>query len=308
MGMRGAMAVVAMAGALALPGPGWAQAPAAPTHLVRPELLKPVSAHVQVIPDMSQPVVPNVGFVVGTRGVLVIDTGAGPKNGALVGEVAKRLAAGKPIWLVATHAHPEHDLGASAFPPGTKLIRSTQQAGEAEADMRLSGVFQQRSQTLSDLLKGAEFRKADVTFEGVHKLDLGGVTAEIRAMPPAHTAGDTIVWIAADKVLFSGDLAMSAQPSIMAARATLATWRQALDTQAAYGAKVVVPSHGPIGDAGLIQGYRDYLAEVERRTKAAKAAGGDVDKAIAEVTAAMADRYKDRARLAGAVRTAFADS
>lgn len=80
------------------------------------------------------------------------------------------------------------------------------------------------------------------------------------------------------------------------------------DVQAAYGATVVVPSHGPIGDAGPIQGYRDDLAEAEQRTKAVKAAGGDIDKAIADVTAAMEGRYRDRARLAGAIRTAFASS
>src|SRR5688572_18832429 len=52
-----------------------AQAPAAP--MVRVEGLKPISPHVQVIPDNSAPLTPNVGFVVGLKAVLVVDTGLG---------------------------------------------------------------------------------------------------------------------------------------------------------------------------------------------------------------------------------------
>lgn len=63
-----------------------------------------------------------------------------------------------------------------------------------------------------------------------------------------------------------------------------------------------MPSHGPVGDAGFIEGYRDYLAEVARRTAEAKRAGQDPAQAVETVAAAMADRYPDRARLGGAVR------
>lgn len=303
MGMRVAAAAAAIL--LGAAAGGCLAQPPAPTHLVQTDLLKPVAPHVQVIPDQSVPVVPNVGFVVGTRGVMVIDTGLGPRNGAAVGEVAKRLAKGGQIWLVATHAHPEHDLGAQAFPAGTKLIRSRDQAGQEEADLRLAGVFQARSPVLAELLKGAAFRKADVTFDGRHELDLGGVRVVILAMRPAHTGGDTTVWVVEDKVLFSGDLAMKPQPSVAAPTATLAGWRKNLDVLAGLRPRIVVPSHGPMGDEGLIRGYRDYFAEVERRTAAVKAAGGDVEKAVAEVSAAMVARYPDKGRLSGAIRMAW---
>jgi hypothetical protein len=51
-----------------------------------------VSDGVFVIPDNRVPLVPNVGFVVGDRAVLVIDTGLGPRNGAHVLDQARRLA------------------------------------------------------------------------------------------------------------------------------------------------------------------------------------------------------------------------
>src|SRR3954469_987604 len=114
--------------ALALVGtasPLLAQTPPAP--IVKVEGLRQISARVQIIPDNSVPLVPNVGYVIGDKAILVIDTGLGPRNGAAVYEVAKKLGGDKQLYLVTTHVHPEHDLGAQAFPDSTKLIRSNTQ-------------------------------------------------------------------------------------------------------------------------------------------------------------------------------------
>src|SRR5215813_11283368 len=184
-----------------------AQTPPAP--IVKVEGLRQISPHVHIIPDNSVPLVPNVGYVVGDRAALVIDTGLGPRNGAAVYEVAKKLAGAKALYLVTTHVHPEHDLGAQAFPATTSLIRSTDQVKEiAEAGLGLAKVFASRSPINAELLKDADFRKADVTFERDYDLDLGGLHAKLSAMGPNHTLGDTIIWLDSERVLFAGDLAM----------------------------------------------------------------------------------------------------
>jgi len=306
--MHGSWRAVPAALALAMMAPAARSQPAPPVPIVQVATLKAVSAHVQVIPDASVPLVPNVGFVAGSKGVLVIDTGLGAKNGAAVAEVARRLAKGGTIWLVTTHAHPEHDLGAQAFPATTKLIRSKDQIADIEAQgLRLAQAFAGRSPAIAELLKGAEFRKADIVFDRSYELDLGGVSARILAMGSNHTDGDTAVWVPADRVLFSGDLAMKPQPSLMSARTSIAQWMKSLDALAALKPSVVVPSHGPVGEGvGLISGYRDYLREVASRTAAAKAAGQSLEQATATVTEAMTARYPDKSRLAGAVRVAYA--
>ena len=303
--LRSIVTALALLGAAA---PLVAQTPPAP--IVKVEGLRQISPHVHIIPDNSVPLVPNVGYIVGDRAALVIDTGLGPRNGAAVYEVAKRLAGAKALYLVTTHFHPEHDLGAQAFPDSTKLIRSTDQVKEiAESGLQLAKVFASRSPINAELLKDADFRKADITFERDYDLDLGGVQAKLTAMGPNHTAGDTIVWIGSDRVLFSGDLAMRAQPAFASSHSSLRQWLASLDRLEALKPDIIVPSHGPTGDgSGFITGYRAYLIEVRDRTAAEKRAGRSVDQAVEGVTAAFGDRAADKARLAGAIKAAYAEA
>ena len=138
--MRASSAVNIAVLSLMLAWPATAQTPLPP--IVKTEGLRQISPRVHIIPDNSVPMVPNVGFVVGDRGVLVIDTGLGPRNGAAVAEVAKKLGGDRSLYLVTTHVHPEHDLGAQAFPASTKLIRSTGQVKDiAEFGLQLAKVF-----------------------------------------------------------------------------------------------------------------------------------------------------------------------
>jgi glyoxylase-like metal-dependent hydrolase (beta-lactamase superfamily II) len=278
-----------------------------PPPIVKTEGLRQVSPHVHIIPDNSVPAVPNVGFVVGDRGVLVIDTGLGPPNGTAVLEVAKKLGGGRALYLVTTHFHPEHDLGAQAFPASTKLIRSTDQVKDIEEfGLQLAKVFAGRSAINADLLKGADFRKADITFEQDYDLDLGGVRVRIIAMGANHTRGDTAIWIESDRVLFAGDVAMRAQPAFSSPYSTVRQWLSSLDRFEALKPALIVPSHGPTGDMAFINGYRAYLTEVRDRTASEKKAGHTIGQAVETVTAALADRYPDKGRLAGAIRAAYA--
>jgi len=281
-----------------------------PPPIVKVEGLRQISPRVHIIPDNGVPLVPNVGYVVGDRAVLVIDTGLGPPNGAAVYEVARKLAGTKPLYLITTHIHPEHDLGAQSFPDTTKLIRSADQVKDiAESGLTLANVFAKRSEAHAALLKDAAFRKADITFDGSYDLDLGGVTAKLTAMGANHTLGDTIIWIGSERVLFSGDIAMRAQPAFASIHSSRRQWLASLDRLEALKPAIIVPSHGPTGDGTVfINGYRAYLVEVRDRTEAEKRAGRNVDQAAEAVTAAFGDRAPDKGRLAGAIKAAYAEA
>ena len=62
----------------------------------------------------------------------LVDTGLGPRNGATVAKVAKKLASQNKLYLTTTHFHPEHAAGEPGFPAGTILIRDKVQQHEMD--------------------------------------------------------------------------------------------------------------------------------------------------------------------------------
>ena len=90
----------------------------------------------------------------------------GNPNGALVYSEAQKLAPNHQLYLVTTHVHPEHDLGANAFPTSTKMIRSTDEEKDiAQSGLNTAQTFASRNTVNANLLKDASFRKADITFD-----------------------------------------------------------------------------------------------------------------------------------------------
>lgn len=286
------------------------QGPARRDPMVQANATRKLTAHVYAIEDKdTTPGVPNIGFVVGTRAALVIDTGMGERNGRTVLEEAEKIAPGKALFLVTTHVHPEHDLGAGAFPATTKMIRSEDQLKDIdEFGYQLADVFMKRSAVNAELLKDAKFRKADITFDKEYTLDLGGVTARILAMGANHTRGDTAIFVPQDAMLFTGDIAMKGMPSFASPYSTVSHWLASLDELDALKPKIVVPSHGPIGDATYIANYRVYLTTIRDRAAVLKKEGKSQDEAVKTITAEMQGRYPDTGRLGGAIRAAYAEA
>src|SRR3954447_23320974 len=116
---------------------------------------------------------PNIGIVVGSRAVLVVDTGLGPRNGATISRVVAKLAPGdKKLFLTTTHFHPEHAAGEAGFPPGTILLRNVVQQREMETSGKeVVDLFASRSAEQKELLANATFRTPDVTFGDETRVD-----------------------------------------------------------------------------------------------------------------------------------------
>lgn len=277
--------------------------------VVREGVTEKISPHVHVIPDASVPLVPNIGIIVGTRGVFVIDTGLGKRNGEAVMREVTKLKPPVELYLATTHFHPEHDLGAGGFPPETKLLRSAdQQKDIAEFGLQLAEVFSRRSPFIADLLKSAEFRPATQSFESEYTVDLGGVTVRLIAMGANHTRGDTAFLIQPDNVLFSGDVVMRPQPSFASPYSTIHHWLASLDQLEQLKPTRIVPSHGPMGGTELIAGYRTYLTTIQTQVTDWKRRGKTLDKTIEGVATALLASYPDRNRLTGAIRAAWQEA
>ena len=267
-----------------------------PIPIVKEGTTVKISPHVYVIPDESARGVPNVGIVVGSRATLVVDPGMGLKSGqAVVREMAK-VSKNTEVYLVNTHFHPEHTTGEAAFPPGVKIIRAVAQQQDIE-DMGLKVVaeFSARSPELADLLKDIKsFRVPAETFDRDKTLDLGGVRVKLMRLGPAHTRGDTAVFVEGDGVLFSGDLAMKqAFPAFATPQSRADSWITSLDALGALRPSRVVGAHYGMGDAGIISAYRGFFTALRERVAEMKKQGKSSDETATTLRNEFRAKYPD---------------
>jgi glyoxylase-like metal-dependent hydrolase (beta-lactamase superfamily II) len=307
-----ALVIFMAADAAAQRGGGRGRGPL-PDPLVKEDATVKLSDHTYLIPDGNVPLVPNVGIVVGSRATLVIDPGLGRRNGERVLREVARISGNTELYVASTHFHAEHTTGYLAFPPATsKYVNSTVQEAEfAEGGLQQIKAFSGFSPLAGELLKDATGRRADVTFEREHRLDLGGVHVRFLVVGPTHTRGDTGFFIEEDRVLFSGDVVMN--NSFLAANqgSSMKAWLAAFDAFDAMGPTTIVPAHGPVGDESLIATNRRVMEGVQARARELKAMGRSADEAAMAIQEEFTAMHPDWGRangLAAAARSAYAEA
>jgi glyoxylase-like metal-dependent hydrolase (beta-lactamase superfamily II) len=286
------------------------QPPQAPLPLIRENATVKVSPHVYVIPDGNVGAVPNVGIVVGSRATLVIDTGLGPRNGQTVLREVEKVSKNASLYVVATHFHAEHLMGESVFPREAKIIRSRAEQKDID-EFGVQPNFGARSPALAELVKDAQFRKADEIFDTERILDLGGVRARLMWYGGGtHTNGDTLIFIEGDNVLFAGDVIMNRRfLGFNSASSSVRAWFSSLEKVAPLRPATIVPSHGEMGDGSLIETNRAYLKALQVRAAELKRAGKSEDEAADTLTAEFKAKFPDWTGNAGAAaRVAYKEA
>jgi glyoxylase-like metal-dependent hydrolase (beta-lactamase superfamily II) len=249
-----------------------------------------VSEHVYAIIGF-----PNIGIVVGDRATLVVDTGIGARNGAIVVKQAEKLAKKPNLYLTTTHFHPEHAMGEQAFPPRTVIIRPAAQQAELEKHgIELMDMFRGFSPQAKELLADVKMRTPDIVFDKEITLDLGGVSARLFWLGPAHTQGDELIMVEPDSLLLSGDIVQDKiVPNMPNADASVKNWLAILDQLEPLKPRFVVPDHGALGDGSLIAKERAFVMELQTRSLELKREGKSADEASTLVTAEFKKKYPD---------------
>jgi glyoxylase-like metal-dependent hydrolase (beta-lactamase superfamily II) len=249
-----------------------------------------VSEHVYAIVGF-----PNIGIVVGNRATLVVDTGLGPRNGAIVMKQAEKLAKVPNLYLTTTHFHPEHAMGEQAFPPRTVIVRPAAQQDEMNQHAKeFIDMFSGFSAQSKELLADVKMRPPDIVFDKELTLDLGGVTARLFWWGPAHTLGDEMIFVVEDSVLIPGDIVQDKiVPNMPSADANEKNWLAILDRLEPLKPRFIVPDHGALGDGSLIAKERAFLLDLQTRSLELKRQGKSADEAAATVTAEFKTKYPD---------------
>jgi glyoxylase-like metal-dependent hydrolase (beta-lactamase superfamily II) len=259
-----------------------------------------IAGDVHVIPDGRVPLVPNIGIVLGSRAVLVVDSGLGPRSGAVVRRHADELAAGRPLFLTITHFHPEHGYGAQAFDPGATIVYNRGQLAELrQKGLPYAELFATFGDAVAEQLEGVTLVEPQIVYEGAADLDLGGRSAELRTWGLAHTQADQVVFLPEERILFTGDLVENRFFPIFPyfppddVDVNGSRWIDVLEQLERLEPLIVVPGHGEVGDAGLITAAREYLMLLRSETRRLAGEGGDEEAIVAELGPRMRERYPE---------------
>jgi len=189
----------------------------------------------------------NIGFVVGSKGVAVIDTGGSMKVGQRLRDSVKQVTSPPILYVINTHVHPDHVFGNAAFVQDKPIFVGHAKLPHAMA-LRKDAYMRSNQQWLGDDFTGSELIPPSDMVQDTTELDLGDRKLQLKAYSTAHTNTDITVMDSKTGTLWTGDLLFVERiPSI---DGDIKGWLSAIESLKSVPAKRIVPGHGPVVENG----------------------------------------------------------
>ena len=215
--------------------------------------------------------VANLGFVVGSRCVAVVDTGGTPGVGQALRAAIERTTPLPVCYVINTHAHPDHMLGNIAFADAARP------APQFAASAGFARALSAREPYYLNALRrdfGIPASAATIVYPsvGVAKsldIDLGERILSLRAWPTAHTDNDLTVLDLRTRTLFASDLWFVQHLPVL--DGSLRGWISVMAELRQLDVATVVPGHGLVSNdwPAVMDAQAAYLGGLLRDTRAA---------------------------------------
>lgn len=182
------------------------------------------------------------GFIITEKGVVLIDSG-GTLQGAkqIEAEIAK--VTPLPVVLVVNTGGQDHRWFGNQYFKDKGATLLTSRMTRDDQVQRMDSQIERISKYVGAAWKGTSPTPADTVFEGRKRLETEKVI-QLVELGPAHTGGETAVWLPEDKIIFSGDVVYLERMLGVGSQSQHKSWIDAFKKISALQPKVVVPGHG----------------------------------------------------------------
>jgi len=241
---------------------------------------------------------PNSGVIIGDESVMVVEAQATPRLAQKVIDCIREVT-DKPIsHLVLTHYHAVRVLGASAFQAPQVIMSAKARAQVVE---RGQEDWDSEFARFPRLFEGHEsipgLTYPTTTFDGKMTVYPGQRRVDIFQTGRAHTAGDAVIHVPDQNVMFTGDI-VEAHAACYCGDGHFADWIPTLESIRAYDLAAIAPGRGPAVQGreavnAAIDRTADFIASTYRPVAQVAARGGSLkdawDAARAECDPKFAD-------------------
>lgn len=256
----------------------------------------------------------NAGLVVGDGASLLVDTLFDLKITQRMLDTMSSLTQTAPIEsVVNTHANGDHCYG-NQLVRNREIIASAATAHEmSEVPPSMLAALNQAPGEIGDLFRhffgefefeGIEPVLPTTTFTGRYNFTVGGKEISLIEVGPAHTSGDTLVFVPDAKTVYTGDiLFIGGTPVVWAG--PLDNWIAACDLICDADVDHIVPGHGPLTDKDGVRSIREYLAFVKNEATERFEGGMDAWDAARDIALNGFAKWGEFGRLAVNVDTVY---
>ena len=219
----------------------------------------------------------NLSFIVTGDGVVVINSGASSKlAAALHAEIMA--VTDQPVRLVVTENGQGHAMLGNGYWAGLGVPILSHAEAAADFAKHAPQDLAALQRYAAENAEGTVITAPTETFTEQRTIEMGGVTIEILHLGPAHSPGDTQVWIPDWGIMIAGDIAFHERlPPIFEGTCTkcwIETWEERL---VPLNPTYLIPGHGhPTNLAQVTRYTHDYLIDLRAKIAAHLEAGGDL--------------------------------
>ena len=218
------------------------------------------------------------GFITGNDSILLIDPGGTYKGAKAIHDAIKTVSS-KPVKYVINTGTQDHRwLGNSYFKEKGATIIAAEAAVAGQKRMA-QDIFIMLGNLVGDAgLKGTSAVYADTVFGEKHTMTFSGIKIEIYFAGPAHSPGDSYVWLPEQKIVFTGDVFYTGRILSLMSFSNSKGWVQACEQIIKLNPKTVVPGHGaPVTIKEAKSQTYDYLLFLRNTVRAFMNAGGGIE-------------------------------